>query len=199
MSQTPRDWERRGRWTRRRLRWQEKLGGMGLMCGCCRGGDGKPSTPREKCQRSLRSMEETEDGSSDGEKERWTVFNSANSSLSSPARFTELKESHPIIHWGSQEEYLRHRNDHEIQPVPWISEECKPVYTEASRRDFYKRLKCINSCECVPARQNTGRISSARWAKVHTNTYTQTSTLLSSANTRENTKLFRNKWIIHNK
>lgn len=52
--------------------------------------------------------------------------------------------------WEVVEEYLRHRYDHEIQPVPWISKECKPIYTESSRRDFNKRLKRINSCERVP-------------------------------------------------
>lgn len=58
-----------------------------------------------------------------------------------------------ISHLMSKKQYLRHGNDHEIQPVPWISKECKIVYTESSRRDFYKRLKRINSCECVPVRQ----------------------------------------------
>lgn len=49
--------------------------------------------------------------------------------------------------------YLRHRNDHEIQPVPWVSKECKIVYTESSCGDFNKWLKSINSCERVPERQ----------------------------------------------
>jgi hypothetical protein len=50
------------------------------------------------------------------------------------------------------EKYLRHRNDHEIQPVPRVSEERETVYTESSRADFYKGLKRINSSECVPER-----------------------------------------------
>ena len=50
--------------------------------------------------------------------------------------------------------YLRHRNDHEIQPVPWVSEKRKAVYTESSRADFYKGLKRINSSECVPERED---------------------------------------------
>lgn len=56
-----------------------------------------------------------------------------------------------------KEKYLRHRNDHEIQPIPRISQERKIIYTESTCGDFYKRLKCINSCECVPERQKCGK------------------------------------------
>lgn len=37
-----------------------------------------------------------------------------------------------------QKGYLRHRNDHKIEPVPWVSKECEVVYTETSGNDFYK-------------------------------------------------------------
>lgn len=58
----------------------------------------------------------------------------------------------------SGEKYLRHGDDHKVQPVPWVSEECKAIYTESSCRDFYERLKCINSCEGVPERQGKRHI-----------------------------------------
>lgn len=70
-----------------------------------------------------------------------------------------------LLRARSKLKYLRHRNDHEIQPVPWISQECKPIYTEASRSDLYKRLERINSRERVPGRQSIDRISSPRQIK----------------------------------
>lgn len=47
-------------------------------------------------------------------------------------------------------EYLRHRDDHEIQPVPWISKECEVIYTESTGNDFYSWFKRINSSEGIP-------------------------------------------------
>lgn len=124
------------------------------------------TSQRDRAEKSQLNGGNTEDGLSDRKKEklkkkRWTIIYSSNSSLSKTTLFNKPTWQylctwfHFIIHWQSElgEQYLRHRNDHEIQPVPWISKECKPVYTESSRCDFYKRLKCINSREGVPERK----------------------------------------------
>lgn len=46
--------------------------------------------------------------------------------------------------------YLRHRDDHEVQPVPWVSEKGEPIYSEASGNNFCERLKRIDTCEGIP-------------------------------------------------
>lgn len=48
--------------------------------------------------------------------------------------------------------YLRHRDDHEIQPVPWVSEEGEVIYTETSSHNFCEWLKSVDSCEGVSDR-----------------------------------------------
>lgn len=140
---------------------------MGLRRGCCQGGrrvsDGNLQFPKRK----------TREVSDQWRKHRrWVIRQKARkrqedeqSSVSSLSEPTLLNKTiwQYLCTWfhissstdslNHRKKYLRHRNDHEIQPVPWISKECKPVYTEASRADFYKRLKCINSRECVPARK----------------------------------------------
>ncbi len=57
-------------------------------------------------------------------------------------------------------EYLRHWDDHEIQPVPWISKECEVIYTESTGNDFYNWFKRINSSEGIPEGK-----SSSNWIK----------------------------------
>lgn len=43
--------------------------------------------------------------------------------------------------------FLRHDDDHKVQPVPWISEEGEPANTEASRHHFYEDLQRVDNCE----------------------------------------------------
>lgn len=50
-------------------------------------------------------------------------------------------------HSGS---YLRHGDDHKIQPIPWISQECEITDAEASGQHLYKRLKGVDASENVP-------------------------------------------------
>lgn len=45
--------------------------------------------------------------------------------------------------------FKRHHDHTEIQPVPWIPEESKAVYTETSCNDFHKGFKRINASECI--------------------------------------------------
>lgn len=60
--------------------------------------------------------------------------------------------------------YLRHWDDHEIQPVPWVSEKGEAVYSEASGNYFCKWLKRIDTCEGIPweERENT-----VKWWQLH--------------------------------
>lgn len=46
--------------------------------------------------------------------------------------------------------YLRHGDDHKIQPVPGISEEGEVVYDEASGQDLSEGFKRIDPREGVP-------------------------------------------------
>lgn len=46
--------------------------------------------------------------------------------------------------------YLRHDNDAEVQPVPWISQEGERHYTESSREYLYRRLESVNASESIP-------------------------------------------------
>lgn len=47
-------------------------------------------------------------------------------------------------------QYLRHENNTEIQPVPWILEESELANTEAPGQDLYKGLEGVNPCERIP-------------------------------------------------
>lgn len=85
------------------------------------------------------------------------LFCTAGNELSSPTLLNKAEWADLMLLAGGSllkqsEKYLRHWNDHEIQPVPWISKEGEIIYTESSCGDFNKWLKSINSCECVPAR-----------------------------------------------
>lgn len=48
--------------------------------------------------------------------------------------------------------YLRHGNDHEIQPVPGVSEEGEAVYTETSSHNLCEWLECVDPREGVSDR-----------------------------------------------
>lgn len=52
-------------------------------------------------------------------------------------------------------QYLRHWDDHEIQPVPRISEEGEVIYGEASGHNFSEGFKRIDTREGVPAGQRS--------------------------------------------
>lgn len=52
-------------------------------------------------------------------------------------------------HSGS---YLRHGDDHKIQPIPWISQECEITNAEASGQYLHKCLKGVDASENVPKR-----------------------------------------------
>lgn len=52
-------------------------------------------------------------------------------------------------------QYLRHWDDHEIQPVPRISEEGEVIYGKASGHDFSEGFKRIDTRESVPSRQKS--------------------------------------------
>lgn len=54
----------------------------------------------------------------------------------------------PCLSW-----YLRHQDNTEIQPIPWILEEGELPHTEAPCQDLYEGLKGVNPCECVPGKQ----------------------------------------------
>lgn len=49
--------------------------------------------------------------------------------------------------------YLRHWDDHEIQPAPRVSEEGEVVYNEASGNYFCEGFKCIDTREDIPWRK----------------------------------------------
>lgn len=49
----------------------------------------------------------------------------------------------------SREEYLRHNNDTEVQPVPRVSEEREGSDAESSRQDFNEGLERIYTSECI--------------------------------------------------
>lgn len=47
---------------------------------------------------------------------------------------------------------LRHENDGEVEPVPWVSQEGKRQQTESSCKYLYRWLKCVNGSERIPRR-----------------------------------------------
>lgn len=46
--------------------------------------------------------------------------------------------------------YLRHWNDHEVQPVPRVSEKGEPVDGKTSGNNFCEWLKRIDTCKGIP-------------------------------------------------
>lgn len=50
--------------------------------------------------------------------------------------------------------YVRHADHHEIQPIPWISKECKRSNTETSRQHFGCCLEGVNSSKNIPKKEN---------------------------------------------
>lgn len=57
-----------------------------------------------------------------------------------------------------EEKYLRHWDDHEIQPVPWVSEKGEPIYSESSGDHFSEWLKRVDTCEGIPWEQREKRV-----------------------------------------
>lgn len=51
---------------------------------------------------------------------------------------------------NKKEGYLRHNDNTEIQPVPWISKEGEFCHAKSSRQYFYQWLKSVNASESVP-------------------------------------------------
>lgn len=45
--------------------------------------------------------------------------------------------------------HSRHGDDHEVQPIPWVTQECKVINAEASRQYLDEGLKGVNSSEGV--------------------------------------------------
>lgn len=46
--------------------------------------------------------------------------------------------------------HLRHTDHHEIQPIPWVSKECKRSNTEPSRQHFDRCLKGVDASKNIP-------------------------------------------------
>lgn len=64
----------------------------------------------------------------------------------------------------SEFEYLRHWDDHEVQPVPRVSEEGEVIYSKAPGDNFCEWLKRIDTREGVPWRKEQKKL--ARWPKI---------------------------------
>lgn len=66
--------------------------------------------------------------------------------------------------------HLRHTDDHEIQPIPWVSEECKRSNAETSRQHFDRCLNRVDASKNISKKKTkkTTRLKSVRhlrWQK----------------------------------
>lgn len=59
---------------------------------------------------------------------------------------TRQKKTDSFVH-------LRHTDHHEIQPIPWVSKECKWSNTETSRQHFDRCLKGVDASKHVPKKK----------------------------------------------
>lgn len=48
---------------------------------------------------------------------------------------------------------LRHADDHEVQPVPWVLQKCKTTDTESSGQNFDRCFKRVDESEHVPVQR----------------------------------------------
>lgn len=60
---------------------------------------------------------------------------------------TRQKETDPLVH-------LRHTDHHEIQPIPWVSKECKRSHTETSGQHLDRCLKGVDASKNIPGKKN---------------------------------------------
>lgn len=60
--------------------------------------------------------------------------------------------------------YLRHWNDHEVQPVPRVSEKGEPVDGKTSGNNFCEWLKRIDTCKGIPFKDKKRR-GQKRWGE----------------------------------
>ena len=52
--------------------------------------------------------------------------------------------------------HSRHADDHEVQPVPRVFEECEAAHTKAPRQHLDGRLKRVDASEDIPTTQREG-------------------------------------------
>lgn len=55
---------------------------------------------------------------------------------------------------------LRHDDDGEVQPVPWIPQKGEGHDTESSGKDLYNWLESVNSSKSVPEKYSQGKTHS---------------------------------------
>lgn len=55
---------------------------------------------------------------------------------------------HQVYDW-----LLRHADDHEVQPIPRVSEEGEVSDAESSRQNFDRCFKCVDACEHISVQQ----------------------------------------------
>lgn len=74
-----------------------------------------------------------------------------------------------LFHIFNKFKYLRHWDDHEIQPVPRVSEKGEPIYTEPSGNNFCEWLKCIDTREGIPwkRKEKNKEEKTVKWWQTH--------------------------------